>query len=66
MKNNPVYTIDFEPVGDHLKVTIPEIGVVLETGPGETRREDVERIAMAAISRYEHQQYKAAHEVKAS
>ncbi len=66
MKNNPVYTIDFEPVGDHLRVTIPELGLVLETEPGETKLDDVERIAMAAISKYEHQQYKAAQEAKAS
>ncbi len=66
MKNNPVYTIDFEPVGDHLKVTIPELGIVLETKPGETTLDDAERVALAAIAKYEHQQYEAARQVKAS
>ncbi len=61
MKSNPTtYTIDIQPVGDHLKVTIPEIGVTIETGPGEVKRDDAEWVALAAISRYEHQQYEAA------
>jgi hypothetical protein len=47
-------------------VTIPELGLVLETEPGETKLADAERIAMAAIAKYTHQQYKTAHEVKAS
>jgi hypothetical protein len=67
MSNTPTtYTIDFQPVGDHLQVSIPEIGVTVETAPGETRREDAERVGLAAISRYEHQQYQAARQVKAS
>jgi hypothetical protein len=57
------YTIDIQRVGDHLRVTLPEIGVTVETGPGETKRDDAERVALAAISRYE---YEAAQEVKAS
>ena len=66
MSNNPTtYTIDFQPVGDHLQVSIPEIGVTVSTAPGETRREDAERVALAAISKYEHQQYEAA-QAKAS
>ncbi len=67
MSNNPTttYTIDYQPAGDHLQVTIPEIGVTLETGPGEIKREDAERVALAAISKYEHQQYEAA-QAKAS
>ena len=64
--NHPTnYTIDFAPVGDHLQVTIPEIGVTLETAPGELRLEDAERVALAAISQHEHKQYEAAM-VKAS
>jgi hypothetical protein len=62
---NTVYTIDFVLVGDHLKVTIPELEIELETAPGETRREDAERVGLAAISKYEHQQYEAA-QAKAS
>jgi len=59
MSTDTTYTIDIESVGDHLRVTIPELGIVLETAPGETGRDDAERVALAAISRYEHQQYKA-------
>jgi hypothetical protein len=66
MSNEPTYAIDIVPVGDHLQVSIPEIGVILETGPGEIKREDAERVALTAISRYERQQYEAAWEVKAS
>jgi hypothetical protein len=65
MSNNPTYTIDIQPIGDHLQVTIAEIGVTLETGPGETSRDDATRVAGAAISRYEQQQYEAA-QAKAS
>jgi hypothetical protein len=65
MNENPQYTIDFVLVGDHLQVAIPELGIELETAPGETRREDAERVGLAAISRYEHQQYEAA-QAKAS
>jgi hypothetical protein len=60
MSADTTYTIDFEPIGDHLRVTIPELGFVLETAPGETRRDDPERVALAAISRNEHQQHQAA------
>ena len=67
MSNNPTttYTIDYQLVEDHLQVTIPEIGVTVETAPGEIKREDAERVGLAAISRYEHQQYEA-RQVKAS
>jgi hypothetical protein len=57
MSNETTYTIDIQPVGDHLQVTIPEIGVTVETAPGERRREDAERVAGAAISRYERDRY---------
>jgi hypothetical protein len=59
MSNESTYTIDIQSVGDHLQVTIPEIEVTISTAPGETRREDAERVALAAISKYEHQQYEA-------
>jgi hypothetical protein len=65
MSNNPMYTIDIQPVGDHLQVTIVEIGVTVETEPGQTRREDAERVAGEAISAYERQQYEQA-QAKAS
>ena len=66
--NNPTYTIDFEPqpAKNNLRVSIPELGIVLETEPGETKLDDAERVALAAICRYEYQQHEAAHEVKAS
>ena len=65
---NTVYTIDFEPqpTKNNLRVTIPELGIVLETGSGETKLDDAERVALAAISKYEHQQFEAARQVKAS
>jgi len=66
MSTETHYTIDIQPVGNHLQVTVPELGIELETAPGEVRREDAERLALAAISRYERQQYEAARQVKAS
>ena len=65
MNENPKFTIDIQPVGDHLQVHIPEIGVTVETAPGEVRREDAERIALAAISQHQRRQYEAA-QAKAS
>jgi hypothetical protein len=67
-QNPTTYSIDFElqPAKNNLKVSIPEIGLILETGPGEIKREDAERVGLAAISRYEHQQYEAARQAKAS
>jgi hypothetical protein len=64
-QNPTTYTIDIQPVGDHLKVTIPDLGIVLETEPGKIKRDDAVDLALSAISRWEHQQYKAA-QVKAS
>lgn len=64
--SNETYTVDIVPVGDHLRVSIPEIGMILETAPGEIKRDDAERVALAAISKYERQQYEAAMRVKAS
>jgi hypothetical protein len=58
--SNEKYTLNIVPVGDHLRVHIPEIDVTVETAPGETRREDAERVGLAAISRYERQHYEAA------
>jgi hypothetical protein len=65
MNENPKYTIDIQPVGDHLQVTIPEIGVTVETASGEVRLEDAERVALAAISQHQRRQYEAA-QTKAS
>ena len=45
---NVKYTLNIEPVGDHLQVTIPEIGVTVET-TGNTRRE-AEDVGLRAIT----------------
>src|SRR5258708_28365421 len=37
---NEKYTLNIEPVGDRLRVTIPELGVTVETAPGEIARDD--------------------------
>jgi hypothetical protein len=47
---NVKYTLNIEPVGDHLQVTIPEIGVTVET-TGNTRRE-AEDVGLRAITDY--------------
>jgi hypothetical protein len=67
MSTNPTYTIDFElqPAKNNLRVTVAELGIELETAPGEVKREDAERVALAAISQHERRQYEAA-QAKAS
>ena len=35
MSTNLAYAIDIQPVGDHLQVTIPELGIVLEDSTGQ-------------------------------
>ena len=65
MSNETKYTIDIQPVGDHLKVTIPELGIVLETAPGKITHDDAVDMALSAISKWEHQKYEAA-QAKAS
>ena len=60
MSNNPTYTIDFAPVGDHLQVTIPELNITVSTASGEVKLEDAERVALAAISEYQQKQYEMA------
>jgi hypothetical protein len=65
MSNNPTYTIQISPDGDHLQVTIPELGITVETAPGEIKRDDAERVALAAISDYQLKQYERS-QVKAS
>ena len=65
MSNETKYTIDIQPVGDHLQVSIPELGIVLETASGKIKRDDAVDMALSAISKWEHRQYEAA-QVKAS
>ena len=66
MSNETKYTIDIQPVGDHLQVSVPELGIVLETASGKITRDDAVDLALSAISKWEHQQYEAAREAKAS
>lgn len=47
--NETTYTIQLEAVGDHLQVTIPELGITVETAPGKTSRDDAFDVAHAAI-----------------
>lgn len=62
---NETYTLNIQPVGDHLQVTIPELGITVSTAPGEIKRDDAERVALAAISDYHMKQYERS-QVKAS
>jgi hypothetical protein len=52
MSNNPTYAIDIQPVGDHLQVSIPDLGIELETKPGQMKRDDALEMALSAISEY--------------
>ena len=65
MNENPKFTIDIEPIGDHLQVTIPDLGIVLETAPGKIKRDDAVDLALSAISEYLRKQDERAR-VKAS
>ena len=65
MNENPKYTIDIQPIGDHLQVSIPDLGIVLETKPGQMKRDDAVEIALSAISEYLRKQDERAR-VKAS
>ena len=65
ISENPKYTIDIVPQGDHLHVIIPELLIEREAAPGEVKREDAERVALAAISKHKRKQYEAA-QAKAS
>jgi hypothetical protein len=56
MNENPKYTIDIQPVGDHLQVTIPELGIVLETPSGKIKRDDAVDLALSAISAWQQKQ----------
>ena len=46
---NEKYTLNIEPVGDHLEVTIPELGVTVQT-TGTSRDEAVEAGQRAIIA----------------
>ena len=65
MSNEPTYTIDIVPVGDHLQVTIPELGITIETAPGKIKRDDATDAALSAISEY-HLRQQGRARVKAS
>jgi hypothetical protein len=56
---NPTYTIDIQPVGNHLQVTVPELGIILETEPGKIKRDDAVNLALSAISKWQREQDEA-------
>ena len=56
MSTNLTYAIDIQPVGDHLKVTIPDLGIVLEAAPGKVKRDDTVDLALSAISKCQQKQ----------
>ena len=47
---NEKFTLNIEPLGDHLQVTIPELGITVQT-TGTTRRE-AEQVALRAIDEH--------------
>jgi len=46
---NKQYTINYEPQGDHLAVTVPELGITVETAAGEVTRDAATAAAQRAI-----------------
>jgi hypothetical protein len=56
---NEKYTIDIRPIGDHLKVTVPELRElgIIETAPGKVTGDDAVDLALARISEYQLEQY---------
>ena len=60
MSENSTYTIDRQLVGNHLQVTLPELGIVLETAPGKIKRDDAVDMALSAISEWQQKQDEAA------
>lgn len=57
--------LQLKAVGDHLEVTIPELGITVETAPGKMSQDDAFDVAHAAIDAWmlEHRSREA---VKAS
>lgn len=49
---NENYTFLLRAVGDHLEVTIPELGITVSTRPGQTSRDDALDVAHQAIIAY--------------
>ena len=45
----PKYTIQWKPVGDHVEVTIPELGITVSTQPGEASRDTALDVAHHTI-----------------
>jgi hypothetical protein len=65
MNNNPTYTNKHKQVGDHLEVTIQELGITVETEPGKTSRDDALDVAYLEIERW-HLAKREREQVKAS
>jgi hypothetical protein len=49
---NKQYTINYELQGNHLIVTVPEIGATVETAAGETSRDAATLAATRAITKH--------------
>ena len=62
---NETYTLNIEPIGDHLQVTIPELSLIIETAPGEIKRDDAVDAAHRAITAYRMKQWER-NQVRAS
>jgi hypothetical protein len=63
-ETHPTYTIKHTRVGDHLEVTIVELGLTVETQPGQTSYDDALDLAHDVI--VEHQLKQREHEQVAS
>jgi hypothetical protein len=62
---NKHYTLQLKAVGDHLEVTIPELGITVSTEPGKTSQDDAFDVAHAAIDAWM-LQHRSHNTVKAS
>jgi hypothetical protein len=65
MSENPKYTLQLKSVGDHLEVLIPELGITVQTAPGDTSRDSALDTAHNAIIDY-HLKQREMEQAKAS
>lgn len=49
---NKQYTINYEPQGDHLVVTVPELGITVSTAAGEMSRDAATNAGLRAITEH--------------
>jgi len=50
MSEYPTYAIGMQLVGNHLQLTLPELGIVLQTPSGKIKRDDAVDLVLSAIS----------------